>query len=245
MGYLLELKQDFAGVGGDVNFIRTTFDPATTYPLFGDFVLMLRGQAGNIASWGGEDLRILDNFFKGPDLVRGFEPNGIGPRDLASGGGDLMRAAGCAGRHALLGHDGGNPVPALLPAQGSRPEGGGVRRCRFAVGLPAVRRPSSANVARADDLTDCSLSSRLRWHQGQKPRRHLRRRQRPDPLLGRRQPDLEVALRPAALRLCLGAVEGRLRPDPGVPLQRRHQVLIHLILAISMRRPGSPGRRFV
>jgi len=51
----------------------------------GDFVLMLRGQAGNVASWGGEDLRILDNFFKGPDLVRGFEPNGIGPRDLASG----------------------------------------------------------------------------------------------------------------------------------------------------------------
>jgi outer membrane protein insertion porin family len=85
MGYLLELKQDFAGVGGDVNFIRTTFDSRYYYPLFGDFVLMLRGQAGNIASWGGEDLRILDNFFKGPDLVRGFEPNGIGPRDLASG----------------------------------------------------------------------------------------------------------------------------------------------------------------
>ncbi|HSI39788.1 MAG TPA: outer membrane protein assembly factor BamA [Xanthobacteraceae bacterium] len=84
-GYLLELKQDFAGLGGDVNFIRTTGDARLYYPLFGDFVLMLRGQAGNVASWGGEDLRILDNFFKGPDLVRGFEPNGIGPRDLASG----------------------------------------------------------------------------------------------------------------------------------------------------------------
>lgn len=88
-GYLLELKQDFAGLGGDVNFIRTTFDSRLYYPLFGDFVLMLRGQAGNVASWGGEDLRILDNFFKGPDLVRGFEPNGIGPRDLASGNGTL------------------------------------------------------------------------------------------------------------------------------------------------------------
>ncbi|MCK0208431.1 outer membrane protein assembly factor BamA [Starkeya koreensis] len=84
-GYLLELKQDFAGLGGDVNFVRTTFDARYYKPLFGDFVLMLRGQAGNVASWGGEDLRILDNFFKGPDLVRGFAPNGIGPRDLASG----------------------------------------------------------------------------------------------------------------------------------------------------------------
>lgn len=84
-GYLLELKQDFAGLGGDVNYIRSTFDSRWYLPLYGDFVLMLRGQAGNITSWGGEDLRILDNFFKGPDLVRGFEPNGIGPRDLASG----------------------------------------------------------------------------------------------------------------------------------------------------------------
>ncbi|MCS0505131.1 outer membrane protein assembly factor BamA, partial [Ancylobacter mangrovi] len=84
-GYLLELKQDFAGVGGDVNYVRSTFDSRWYMPVYGDAVFMLRGQAGNISSWGGEDLRILDNFFKGPDLVRGFESNGIGPRDLASG----------------------------------------------------------------------------------------------------------------------------------------------------------------
>lgn len=84
-GYLLEVKQDFAGLGGDVNYIRSTFDSRWYMPVYGDVVFMLRGQAGNVASWGGEDLRILDNFFKGPDLVRGFESNGIGPRDLASG----------------------------------------------------------------------------------------------------------------------------------------------------------------
>ncbi|MDQ0513281.1 BamA/TamA family outer membrane protein, partial [Ancylobacter amanitiformis] len=84
-GYLLELKQDLAGLGGDVDYIKTTFDSRFYFPVYGDVVLMLRGQAGNIASWGGQDLRILDNFFKGPDIVRGFAPNGIGPRDLASG----------------------------------------------------------------------------------------------------------------------------------------------------------------
>ncbi|MCB4771553.1 BamA/TamA family outer membrane protein, partial [Ancylobacter sp. Lp-2] len=84
-GYLLEFKQDLAGLGGDVNYIRSTFDARWYMPVYGDVVLMLRGQAGNVSSWGGEDLRILDNFFKGPDLVRGFESNGIGPRDLASG----------------------------------------------------------------------------------------------------------------------------------------------------------------
>lgn len=85
-GYLIELKQDFAGLGGDVSFVRSTFDARWYMPIAGDFVMLLRGQAGNVASWGGgEDLRITDNFFKGPDLVRGFAPNGIGPRDLASG----------------------------------------------------------------------------------------------------------------------------------------------------------------
>ncbi|WP_306890584.1 outer membrane protein assembly factor BamA, partial [Ancylobacter amanitiformis] len=84
-GYLLELKQDFAGLGGDVDYIKSTFDSRFYFPVYGDVVLMFRGQAGNITSWGGDDLRILDNFFKGPDIVRGFASNGIGPRDLASG----------------------------------------------------------------------------------------------------------------------------------------------------------------
>ncbi|MBB3771630.1 outer membrane protein insertion porin family [Angulomicrobium tetraedrale] len=84
-GYLLELKQDFAGLGGDVDYVKSTFDSRFYFPVYGDVVLMLRGQAGNITSWGGDDLRILDNFFKGPDIVRGFASNGIGPRDLASG----------------------------------------------------------------------------------------------------------------------------------------------------------------
>ncbi|WP_245504749.1 outer membrane protein assembly factor BamA [Aquabacter spiritensis] len=83
-GLFAELKQDFAGLGGDVNFIRTTGDMRYYYPLMNDWVLMLRGQAGYVSAWGDEDLRIMDNFFMGPNLVRGFAPSGIGPRDVAS-----------------------------------------------------------------------------------------------------------------------------------------------------------------
>jgi outer membrane protein insertion porin family len=82
-GMLLELKQDFAGVGGDVNFIRSTFDSRLYYNVAWDLVLMLRGQAGHIASWGGQQLRTTDHFFMGPNLVRGFAPAGIGPRDIS------------------------------------------------------------------------------------------------------------------------------------------------------------------
>jgi outer membrane protein insertion porin family len=34
---------------------------------------------------GNQQLRIVDNFNMGPSLVRGFAPNGIGPRDVGIG----------------------------------------------------------------------------------------------------------------------------------------------------------------
>jgi outer membrane protein insertion porin family len=50
-----------------------------------DVVGLLKVQGGNIAGWGGRDLRMLDHFQMGPNLVRGFAPAGIGPRDLTPG----------------------------------------------------------------------------------------------------------------------------------------------------------------
>ena len=51
------------------------------YEVFSDVVASSSSQAGNITPWGGEDLRMLDHFQMGPNLVRGFSPAGIGPRD--------------------------------------------------------------------------------------------------------------------------------------------------------------------
>jgi outer membrane protein insertion porin family len=84
-GLYAEIRQDFAGVGGDVNFIKTTGDLRYYYPVYADIVSLIRLQAGHVQGWGGQDLRMLDHFFMGPNLVRGFAPNGIGPRDLTFG----------------------------------------------------------------------------------------------------------------------------------------------------------------
>src|SRR5205085_8284302 len=93
-GLLAVLKQDFAGVGGDVRFVRTTGDLRTYYEVFQDVVGVLHLQAGHIMGWGGECLRMLDHFQMGPNLVRGFAPAGIGPRDLSrlalTGTGDAL-----------------------------------------------------------------------------------------------------------------------------------------------------------
>ena len=84
-GLFAEIKQDFAGVGGDVNFIRTAVEARKYYEVFSDIVSVFKVQGGVVAPWGGEQLRMLDEFQMGPNLVRGFKPAGIGPRDLTIG----------------------------------------------------------------------------------------------------------------------------------------------------------------
>ncbi len=84
-GMFAEFKQDLAGVGGDVKFLRTSVDTRNYYEVMSDVVSVLHLQGGHIAGWGGKDLRMLDHFQMGPNLVRGFAPSGFGPRDLTQG----------------------------------------------------------------------------------------------------------------------------------------------------------------
>jgi outer membrane protein insertion porin family len=88
-GTMVNFSQDFAGLGGDANYLRSSVDGRIYTPLGGDYVGMLRAQGGYVVATGnngasGNQLRILDGFFKGPELVRGFQPSGFGPRDLGS-----------------------------------------------------------------------------------------------------------------------------------------------------------------
>ena len=82
-GFLVELRQDYAGVGGDVTYLKTAIDAKYYTPVVSDIVGIVRGQAGTLTKIGSEDIRMLDHFKMGPNLVRGFAPNGIGPRDLS------------------------------------------------------------------------------------------------------------------------------------------------------------------
>jgi outer membrane protein insertion porin family len=81
-GLLIDWKQDFAGVGGDVKYIKSAVDAKYYTPLVADIVGLVRLQGGMLNQFGGSELRMLDHFQMGPNLVRGFAPNGIGPRDL-------------------------------------------------------------------------------------------------------------------------------------------------------------------
>lgn len=81
-GYYARLTQDFAGVGGDVAYSRTKLEGRyyqELYPAWG-VVGMLKAQGG-IVQGLGEDLSLPDQFFVGGETIRGFQSNGIGPRD--------------------------------------------------------------------------------------------------------------------------------------------------------------------
>jgi len=80
-GLIVDFKQDFAGVGGDVTYLKSAVDAKYYTPLVADIVGLIHVQGGILNSVGS-DIRMLDHFQMGPNLVRGFAPNGIGPRDL-------------------------------------------------------------------------------------------------------------------------------------------------------------------
>jgi outer membrane protein insertion porin family len=84
-GYYFLVSSDFAGAGGDVQFIRVQAEARAYYPIYDGVTLVGRAIAGHIEGWGGEDVRLLDLFFRGGETVRGFERSGIGPRDLNTG----------------------------------------------------------------------------------------------------------------------------------------------------------------
>ena len=87
---VLRFNQDFSGLGGDVKSIKTTaLFLAETKVLKEEVTIRAILEGGGITSLGGTASRVTDRFFLNGKL-RGFKPNGIGPRDLAVGNQDAL-----------------------------------------------------------------------------------------------------------------------------------------------------------
>ncbi len=84
-GLLLTFGQDFAGLGGDVAYMRSSLNFNSYYEVVPDLISIVHVQAGNMIGLAGQGVRLLDDFKMGPNLVRGFAPAGLGPRDTTSG----------------------------------------------------------------------------------------------------------------------------------------------------------------
>jgi outer membrane protein insertion porin family len=97
-GGVIRLGTDFAGLGGDVAYIRARLDGAYYVPLESlmgdpDYLIALSASVGYLEPLFGKQDRIIDRFFLGGENLRGFRIAGAGPRDTATGdslGGRLL-----------------------------------------------------------------------------------------------------------------------------------------------------------
>jgi outer membrane protein insertion porin family len=80
-GYYFQVGSDFAGLGGDVQYIRMTGEARYYYPITDKLTFVGRAIGGHIMGWGGDDVRLIDLFYKGGETIRGFNRGGFGPRD--------------------------------------------------------------------------------------------------------------------------------------------------------------------
>jgi outer membrane protein insertion porin family len=84
-GLWFQVGSDFAGLGGDVQYVSFAAEARGYYPITDNITFVARAIGGSITGWGGEDVRLIDLFFKGGETVRGFDRAGYGPRDLNTG----------------------------------------------------------------------------------------------------------------------------------------------------------------
>lgn len=88
--FLLRFSQDFAGLGGDVSTVTTgVFAMAERQILNEEVTLRAVLEGGAVVASGSDGTRVTDRFF-GNGKIRGFEPNGLGPRDLSATNEDAL-----------------------------------------------------------------------------------------------------------------------------------------------------------
>jgi len=92
-GYVLRLTGQFAGLGGDADYVKVTGRAKGYLGLFGDsIVLSADFEGGALFSGASGGSRVTDRFFLGGTSFRGFDVGGVGPRD--DDGGSVNDALG-------------------------------------------------------------------------------------------------------------------------------------------------------
>ena len=83
-GYFFTGGVEFAGLGGDVQYVRLMGEGRYYYPITEKITFVSRVTGGHIQGWGGDDVKLIDMYYKGGETIRGFNKSGIGPRDLST-----------------------------------------------------------------------------------------------------------------------------------------------------------------
>ncbi|WP_245729350.1 outer membrane protein assembly factor BamA [Salinihabitans flavidus] len=89
-GYLFEFGQDFGGLGGDYTYISTTGRAVAQTKVLNEEVTLRAALEGGMLYSPNDDSRVTDRFNFFGRRMRGFEPYGIGPREVSTGQNDPL-----------------------------------------------------------------------------------------------------------------------------------------------------------
>lgn len=82
-GVLLSFGQEFGGLGGDRDYIETTVRAVAQTRIFNEEItLRATAEGGALNFLGSQESRFVDRYSQ--QIIRGFEPNGIGPIERAA-----------------------------------------------------------------------------------------------------------------------------------------------------------------
>ena len=79
-GYTVSLSNSFAGLGGDIGYLKNALGGSIFYSPLDEVVMNARITGGHVLR-AGKKMRVADQVFLGGDSFRGFEFGGMGPRD--------------------------------------------------------------------------------------------------------------------------------------------------------------------
>lgn len=81
---LIESSLDYGGLGGDNEFIKATSKMVAQRLVWNEEVTLRASLLAGYLGWLGDNSsRTVDRFLLSSDILRGFEPGGIGPRDTS------------------------------------------------------------------------------------------------------------------------------------------------------------------
>lgn len=81
-GHSFQFSQDFAGLGGDVKYLRTRVNFDNYWTPWAGWTFRLGGEGGFIEGIN-QGILLSDRFYIGGPRIRGFDIAGIGPRDFS------------------------------------------------------------------------------------------------------------------------------------------------------------------
>ncbi|MDD2839834.1 MAG: outer membrane protein assembly factor BamA [Rickettsiales bacterium] len=102
-GFSLNWTLEYAGVGGDKNYLKNTANANVYIPVWPSIITLRLGAKGGVIDGTGESIAPTDAFYLGGNSLKGFTYGGIGPRTILTSTGSAVDGSAVGGKRYYVG----------------------------------------------------------------------------------------------------------------------------------------------